>query len=224
MNQILCRSAAVALVCSGLQACGSSENDGAATGAGPANAQAETPCSTAPAGTTATTTNLMRVPEQHRPEESTCSGTMGPCPTSPGKTFDCSTCVLTASGATCPIVESDAGYAIQGACLTDGDCDLIDPGGVCSCEGMTESQTGYSRNTCVFGNCRVDADCGTGGYCSPSRGTACAFRGVEGYHCHTSNDRCFDDSDCVAAGCSSSWCIYQPDLGYWACSFLACSG
>src|SRR5260370_6166442 len=98
-------------------------------------------------------------------------------------------------------------------------------GGVCSGDGMRAGGVGPApTNSCVFGNCRVDGDCGNGGYCSPSRATRCASRGVTGYDCHTSNDRCFDDSDCAAAGCASSWCIYQPEVGYWACSYGVCNG
>ncbi len=153
-----------------------------------------------------------------------CDGKVGPCPAVDGASYGCDTCVTSASGTTCFTTKTDAGYALGHGCLNDADCDPILAGGVCSCDGTTQQGREPSTNACVFGNCRVDGDCGSGGYCSPSRATRCASRGVTGYYCHTTNDRCFDDSDCAAAGCASSWCIYQPEVGYWACSYGVCNG
>ena len=66
-------------------------------------------------------------------------------------------------------------------------------------------------------NCRVDADCGAGGYCSPSESsdTFC-FSEDSAYFCHTSSDECIDDSDCGQDGS----CNYDPSAKHWKCGTL----
>jgi hypothetical protein len=49
-------------------------------------------------------------------------------------------------------------------------------------------------NQCKKGNCRIDSDCGPGGYCSPAT-DACGA--VLGYYCHTAADECVNDDDCA---------------------------
>jgi hypothetical protein len=72
---------------------------------------------------------------------------------------------------------------------------------------------GGAGNTCVTGNCRVDADCGPGGYCSPSSNpTGCG--GLAGYYCHTLADQCIDDGDCTG---SLQVCAYSTSAGLWQC-------
>jgi hypothetical protein len=67
----------------------------------------------------------------------------------------------------------------------------------------------------VPGDCRVDADCGPCGWCSPSHSNQyCA--GVAGYYCHTSSDQCVNDSDCADSGVGMM-CRYDTSLSYWRC-------
>jgi hypothetical protein len=69
------------------------------------------------------------------------------------------------------------------------------------------------------GNCRVDADCGAGGYCSPSRGRCGVFNG---FYCHTSADTCVDPTlDCGSCGIS---CVYTPTVGAFVCGGVVCNG
>ena len=88
--------------------------------------------------------------------------------------------------------------------MSDRDC----PSGVpCGCR---ESAASYLPNYCVSGSdCRVDADCGPGGFCSPSQ-----FDQWCGptYHCHQPSDTCIDVSDCIGTGCN-----FDPQSGHWAC-------
>jgi hypothetical protein len=102
-------------------------------------------------------------------------------------------------------------------CFTDGACDA---GGPCRCEGAFWTDA----NTCLAGNCRVDADCGSGGYCSPTFGDCGNYSGVIGYYCHTPADTCVDDADCVEAGVGAGYCMYRPELAHWVCGYGQCVG
>jgi hypothetical protein len=70
----------------------------------------------------------------------------------------------------------------------------------------------------VQGNCRIDADCGAGGYCSPSIGVnTCGFLG--GYYCHTPADACINDTDCSQSGSGGPQvCTYSTTDGRWECT------
>jgi len=76
-------------------------------------------------------------------------------------------------------------------CTQDTDCQT---GQTCACHGSPYNDFG---NTCVTGNCRTDADCGVGNYCSPTAPAGGWCGEVASYYCHTSNDLCVNDSDCV---------------------------
>jgi hypothetical protein len=67
----------------------------------------------------------------------------------------------------------------------------------------------------VTGNCRVDADCGAGGYCSPSYDTV-GCGGLAGTYCHTAMDKCLNDSDCPTSSGPQA-CVYSTASGYWEC-------
>jgi len=96
--------------------------------------------------------------------------------------------------------------------VQDTDCPA---GNTCACHGS--AYTGGAGNTCVPGNCRVDADCGTDGYCSPAYNThSCG--GVAGYYCHTPKDTCLDDSDCTSSQSGPQVCTYSTAAGHWACA------
>jgi hypothetical protein len=118
-------------------------------------------------------------------------------------------------------------------CFRDADCSDNVP---CQCR---DSSSSTGANTClVNSNCRVDDDCGPGGYCSPSQlagcirmctvtcdlGTHCYAGTTEvpcscnqncgaGYFCHTASDTCVSDCECSG---KDSACTHQPDAG-WAC-------
>lgn len=102
-------------------------------------------------------------------------------------------------------------------CFADGECDQ---GGPCACESGFWSDS----NACLVGNCRTDADCGSGGFCSPTFGDCGGYSGVIGYYCHTPEDRCVDDEDCVVPGKGAGYCMYRPDVAHWACGYGQCLG
>jgi hypothetical protein len=98
---------------------------------------------------------------------------------------------------------------------------------VCSCAGATKGYAGASPgNVCVPSDCRVDADCGPGGYCSPTVSSSCgAFYGVQGYYCHRPGDACVNDSDCAAGTTGPApYCAYDTSVGRWVCGTGACAG
>jgi hypothetical protein len=74
----------------------------------------------------------------------------------------------------------------------------------------------------VAGNCRVDADCGAGGYCSPSSLTFTCGDGLAGYYCHTKADLCIDDSDCTVMPTIAAipGCVYSTTDSRWECNDL----
>jgi hypothetical protein len=127
-------------------------------------------------------------------------------------------------------------------CLTDTDCAN---GGVCQCAGDEASlcsagcncpdhapsctvQQDFAcscgnANLCVLGtqpsakNCRVDADCGPGRYCSPG------FNGcgeLAGWFCHTPDDTCFDHTDCPGGG--PCYPPFAADARGWRCGQAEC--
>jgi hypothetical protein len=159
-----------------------------------------------------------RAPKEHR------VGRVA-CPTERG--------IVTPSSDGCPV---DAG---SGRCAQDSDC-TAGRNGRCESIGICPSDCTYDEcvqdSDCAnqtpcgcrlnatdftrcFGasNCATDADCGIGGYCSPSLvvraclciGNACA----EGYFCHTQRDGCLDDSDCE----NSSACVFDPVEKRFSC-------
>jgi hypothetical protein len=94
-------------------------------------------------------------------------------------------------------------------CADDAACS---PNETCACHGTTYNDGG---NTCVTGNCRVDSDCGVGGYCSPSASTTGCGGGIAGYYCHTVEDQCINDSDCT--GGAGEVCAYSAVDLAWTC-------
>jgi hypothetical protein len=97
-------------------------------------------------------------------------------------------------------------------CADDSACPA---GQTCACHG-SPYEFGEG-NHCVPSNCRVDADCGPGGWCSPTfSASLCGV--VGGYYCHTSRDTCVNDSDCVDGGVGFA-CGFDTTVGYWSCMF-----
>jgi hypothetical protein len=95
-------------------------------------------------------------------------------------------------------------YCGYDTCAIDSDCETMH---VCACGAIR------GRNGCVPSNCFVDADCGPGGFCSPSPDSSGS--GVIGYFCHLPTDACINDGDCSKAydKCgyvSGAWTCFSP--------------
>ena len=95
-------------------------------------------------------------------------------------------------------------------CTRDAECSL---GGPCECRLATRG--GAGANVCIAGNCRVDADCGPRGYCSPTLGGCGDYGGLAGYYCHTPSDLCLDDGDCT--GSTPQACEFVTTSSRWEC-------
>jgi hypothetical protein len=117
-------------------------------------------------------------------------------------------------------VESGGG-ALYCACTYDTCADdaACPTGETCACHGSP--YVNNQGNTCVPGNCRVDSDCGVGGYCSPSYANM-GCGGLGGYYCHTPQDACINDSDCGSD--DESGCMYSTSEARWTCQELLLCG
>jgi hypothetical protein len=162
---------------------------------------------------------VIRVPLKHRPVEVVCDDER-PAGESPGgdgeaECGDDSDCQDGRNGR---CTSTRFGYeCTYDACVEDADCD-----GVCECNGGFRSDA----NACTGGNCRVNADCGPQGYCSPSFGSCGGYSGVVAYYCHTPEDECIDDEDCEGDPefGFDPYCAYEPGAGRWRCSNDHCVG
>ena len=98
-------------------------------------------------------------------------------------------------------------------CTSDVDCGGTD---VCACGRGHDDCIGNScRNTCVDSGCRVDADCGDDGWCSPSTD---GYGSVSTYRCHL--DGGVEDACLVAEDCEPfDTCTWQA--GTWGCTSTA---
>ena len=172
------------------------------------------------------------VATNHRPEKVACPQERGPGKASVIK--DCSQDSDCTDGTNGRCISPNIMGPLGGSscsydrCLSDEDCSANEP---CKCR---ESAALNTPNFCVVGsNCRIDSDCGAAGFCSPSLfyidsaiyGTSTSGSGSAtfGYFCHTSEDRCMNDSDCENAapcapgnGCGSIACGYSSE-NRWDC-------
>jgi hypothetical protein len=187
----------------------------------------------------------VRIPKNHRPVGSTCPAQRGPSSVSVDgcqnnsavnngayvlctQDADCTTGINGRCFEVGPMAcMTDCSYD---TCFSDSDCPSNQP---CECR---QSASDSTANQCeTGGNCRIDADCGQGGYCSPSQvnnfclcpspalcgpGTscspgpcACGDSCGHGYFCHTPVDTCVDDSDCDGATCN-----YDTVNNRWSCA------
>lgn len=108
-------------------------------------------------------------------------------------------------------------------CTTDADCKSTE---LCDCRSPWHYGPN-GPNRCLPTNCRTDADCGPGGWCSPSYDPGCGrYFGVTLWRCHTPRDLCLDDSDCMNAdgGWGMPYCGWRPETGRWECSVTQCVG
>ena len=119
------------------------------------------------------------------------------------------------------------GFCNYDACTTDADCGAS--GMVCSCAGQSYSTGFYtyvipSSNACVGGNCRVDADCGSGFFCSPDFTAGCPPV-LDGFYCHTCEDGCIEDGDCPTGVDDGVFlCTFEASHGARVCQLGGCSG
>lgn len=158
-------------------------------------------------------TCTMRVPKQNRPQGGQCPSQRGAGMNGSGgapgectKDADCTAgrngrCLFRGFGAQILQCSYDE-------CLVDSDCAGNVP---CDCRASASSS---APNVCGTGsNCRVNGDCGSCGWCSPSEApTAFCFGRNTTYFCHTPSDTCFDDTDCGSGSCN-----LDPMTHHWAC-------
>lgn len=166
-------------------------------------------------GSTSTPVVVAGAPAVHRSDALSCVGVFAPGEPPSTLTLDTagctkhSDCTAGANGKCASLGGGRAYYSCNyDACATDADCDA---GMVCSCSSDAPA-------TCLrVGNCRTDADCGNGpySYCSPSASWDCGgYRPIDGYHCHTALDTCFNDSDCTG----SDYCNFDDYSARWKCT------
>jgi hypothetical protein len=157
-----------------------------------------------------------RVPAVHRPAPVACSHQRGAGNANPDLTFGaCKTDVDCATGTNGRCNHSTFGAQVNNCsydtCFADTDCG---PNTVCTCR-----EDASSTNRCAaVGNCKVDADCGNGNYCSPSVPFDKINLGVAGFYCHTGADTCVDDADCRQENAPAAACAFEPATSRWACS------
>ena len=179
-----------------------------------------------------------RVPVKHRAATIACSmdRPASSCPAS--TTPDAGVAVMCTRDADCTAGMNgrcDPPFRLNGCqcsydqCFADADCTTTT--GPCECRPLDPATASPSaivapgptpKNTCMTGNCRVDRDCGAGGYCSPSQGPCGAYLGVIGYYCHTPKDTCVDDADCQAQGGGD--CRFDQVTAVWMCQKSQCAG
>lgn len=158
-------------------------------------------------------------PENHRPEEIVCDDERAPStdlPPPDSGDWPCyqdSDCTDGENGR-CRAEPRWGWSCSYDACTTDADCG----GQVCACGGAW----GNDANACRRGNCAVDADCGEGGWCSPTFDECGDYSGVVAYYCRTEADTCLNDSDCTEMG--GGYCMFSVEASHWLCSYSQCVG
>jgi len=176
---------------------------------------------------------IAREPVKHRASATTCDHVRATTdPHVPPPTDGDETYVLCRSHADCTEGENgrcvgnghDGWRCTYDDCFADADCPGADgKRALCECEGLGVVSSG---NACLDVECRVDGDCGAGGYCSPSLGACGNYFGIAGYFCHTKQDECLDDADCNPDGSTSGvgYCAFMQTTGRWQCSTAQCVG
>ncbi len=161
-------------------------------------------------------TVMGRVPKNHRPQAIACDMDRPRPVVDPGQLpTDCTSHDDCTAGRNGRCSNLGRNYACTyDACFSDSDCN----GGVCGCNAGWRSDA----NKCMRGNCQVNADCGPGGYCSPSFGTCGNYVGAEFYYCHTPQDECIDDEDCGQPG--FQYCAFDELAKRWQCKDSHCAG
>jgi hypothetical protein len=168
-----------------------------------------------------------RVPLRHRATATACTAPRPASTCDPGGVpmSECANDSQCAAGTNgrCVGNPHDGCRCNYDACVNDADCAM---GGACECRLAGRGAAG--ANACIPGNCRVDADCGPRGFCSPTLGDCGDFGGLSGYYCHTPTDECVDDADCASQDAGflgqTPYCAYSRQVGHWRCSSQACAG
>jgi len=195
------------------------QSDGTVSGVGDIRGSGGGVSSTIDSGVGTDGMSATRVPSIHRRTMTSCPQERGPgtsgfgtCNCPPCPCLQDSDCTSGTNGrCTSGPVACSIGCTYD-ECLSDADCTGNMP---CACRS---SGSDSMRNFCASqSNCRIDADCGPDGYCSPSlldlvqnNGYAACEGLATGYFCHTQDDHCTDDSDCNQGTCnfdltSQSW-------------------
>jgi hypothetical protein len=197
------------------------------------------PDTSSSAGNPDTTSGVGGGPTYHRAAAAVCPSKRGPGSVADSASLDYykKTCTgdhsyccwsdsqcITGSNGRCNDGGKTGSSCSYDACLSDSDCPSGTP---CLCRS---SPTDNSPNSCVSGgNCVVDADCGSAGYCSPSPSPDRCGPGA--YYCHTPLDTCVNDTDCPpiagqdppGSGFScelpsiAPTCSYDAQAKHWAC-------
>ena len=159
---------------------------------------------------------MLSAPDQSRAVAQACSektpgpGTCGiPSSTSSSDQLSCisdANCTAGVNGRCMGTVHPGC-YCQYDTCESDASCGSNQ---VCICRDTPEWG---GANTCITGNCRINADCPSG-YCSLDESY-----GTGGYFCHTDRDTCHNDSDCSSVqDCfGDKRCRYSSEVGYWQC-------
>lgn len=171
---------------------------------------------------TPTTIPTLRAPKLHRPAAVVCDDVR---PTAepigipdagiqPNPFATCTKNAECTSGANgrCTGNSHDGWACSYDECRSDDQCGQ----NVCECEGAFHNDANRCLKT---GNCRLDSDCGAGGFCSPTLGDCGNYEKYVGYFCHTAKDECVDDADC-----DGGYCAYNQPAGMWKCSYNQCAG
>ncbi len=108
----------------------------------------------------------------------------------------------------------------QYPCLGDADCPAD---AACLCHGgLPVDGGGYNHyvqsSECVRAGCRTDAECAPF-LCALSPGI-CGYGTVDGLFCHTAEDECVGDQDCVDQQLGNL-CQFTADQQRWTCTEMA---
>lgn len=156
------------------------------------------------------------MPVKHRASAERCDNTREPGNATPGPGQAC--------GADADCTEGENGRCTDYRGMNECTYDQCFMDATCPADRVCECGGGFwsDHNVCLGeGDCRTDADCGEGGACSPTLGSCGDYAGVVGYYCHTPEDACVDDTDCVGPG---EYCAFNPAAGHWMCSDAQCVG
>ena len=144
-----------------------------------------------------------------------CDGTAGPSTAPPVHRAVAEPCTNTPAG--------DGGARDQ--CLVDTDCLA---GWACTCRQEIPAIAGVAGsgaegNACVPATCRLDTDCGPEGFCTLDSAAALTWR------CTTPEDTCRDPAtDCACLPHVPSVvkpaCVFEPEVGHYACSGPTAAG